>query len=53
MGSNSHHLLDLCNGLGRVQALGARSRTIQNGVASVQTHAVVEGFLSLGGALVT
>ena len=46
-------LLDLCNGQGRVQTLGAGPRAVQNGVAPVHTHAVVQSRLALGLLLVT
>lgn len=49
----SHHLLDLGDGKGRVQTLGAGPRAIENRVAPVHAHAVVQGGLALGGALVT
>jgi hypothetical protein len=49
----SHALLDLRDGLGGVEALGARSRAIENSVASVQAHAVVESLLAFCCALVT
>ena len=49
----SHALLDLSNRQGGVQALGACPRAVENGVASVQAHAVVEGVLALGLPLVT
>ena len=50
--SKSHTLLDLRNCLRGVQSLRTRPAAVQDGVASVQAHAVVEGFLSLGGAFV-
>lgn len=50
--SKGHILLDLLDRLGRVQALGTRSRAVEDGVASVQAHAVVEHLASLGVALV-
>ena len=46
-------LLDLCNCLSGIQSFRTRPATVQDGVASVQAHAVVESFLSLGGAFVT
>jgi len=49
----SHALLDLGNRQRGVQALGACPRAVENGVASVQAHAVVEGVLALGLPLVT
>lgn len=48
-----HHLLDFSNGLSGVQALGAGSRAVKNGVASVHTHAVVESGLALFSSLVS
>ena len=51
--SESHALLDLSNRQRRVQALGACPRAVENGVASVQAHAVVEGVLALGLLLIT
>lgn len=43
----SHALLDLGNSQSWVQSLGARPRAVENGVASVQAHAVVKGVLAL------
>ena len=51
--SESHTLLDLSDSQRRVQALGARSRAVEDGVASVQAHAVVERILALGRLLVS
>jgi len=51
--SESHALLDLSNGQSRVETLWTCPRAVENGVAAVQTHAVVEGVLALGGAFVT
>jgi hypothetical protein len=48
-----HALLDLGNRQRGVQSLGARPRAVENGVAAVQTHAVVEGVLALSHLLVT
>lgn len=48
-----HALLDLGDRQRGVEALGARPRAVENGVASVQAHAVVEGVLTLGLLLVT
>lgn len=45
-------LLDLGDGEAGVQALGAGARAVENGVAAVEGHAVVEGCAALGGALV-
>lgn len=49
----SHALLDLSNRQRGIQALGACPRAVENSVASVQAHAVVEGVLALGLPLVT
>jgi hypothetical protein len=49
----SHALLNLGNRQRGVQALGACPRAVENGVASVQAHTVVEGVLALGLPLVT
>ena len=46
-------LLDLRNGQSRVQPLGASPRAVENGVATVHTHAVVQRRLALGFLLVT
>jgi hypothetical protein len=51
--SESHALLDLGNRQRRVQSLGTCPRAVENGVATVQAHAVVERILSLGQLLVT
>ena len=51
--SESHALLDLGNGESRVEALGAGPAAVQNGVATVQAHAVVEAVHALGSPLVT
>lgn len=50
---SSQHLLDLGNSTSRVQTLGAGSRAVENGVATVDAHAVVQGVLTLGGLLVS
>jgi hypothetical protein len=49
----SHALLDLRNSQRGVQSLGARPRAVENGVASVQAHAVVQGVLALSLLLVS
>jgi hypothetical protein len=49
----SHALLDLSNRQGRVESLRACPRAIENSVAPVQAHAVVEGVLALGLLLVS
>jgi hypothetical protein len=51
--SKGHALLDLGNRKRRVQSLGACPRAVENSVASVQAHAVVQGVLALGLLLVT
>jgi len=48
-----HRLLNLRDSLCRVKTLWARPATVENGVTSVQTHAVVQGILALLCALVT
>ena len=48
----SHRLLDLGNRQAGVEALGARPGAVENGVAAVQAHRVVEGVLALGRLLV-
>lgn len=50
---DGQHLLDLGNCTTRVQTLGASPCAVENGVATVDAHAVVEGGLALGGLLVT
>jgi hypothetical protein len=45
-------LLNLSNRLRRVQTLRTRPAAVEDSVASVQAHAVVEGFFALGGAFV-
>ena len=47
------HLLGLGDGATGVQTLGAGPCAVENGVAAVDAHAVVESGLALGGALVT
>jgi hypothetical protein len=49
----SHALLDFGNCQCWVQSLGARPRAVENRVASVQAHTVVERILSLGLLLVS
>lgn len=51
--SEGHALLDLSNGQSRVETLWTGPRAVEDGVATVQTHAVVESILALGSALVT
>lgn len=47
-----HRLLDLRNCLARIQPLRARSRAVQDRVASVQAHAIVQHLFPLGLVLV-
>ena len=49
----SHGLLELCNGESRVETLGTCPGAVQDGVAAVQRHGVVESVLAGGGSLVT
>lgn len=49
----SHTLLDLCDCQRRVQTLGAGPTAIENGMAPVQAHAVVQGILAFSGPLVS
>lgn len=49
----SHALLDLGDGQRRVEALRARPRAVENGVATVQAHAVVQSIPALSELLVT
>jgi len=49
----SHALLDLSNRQRRVQPLGAGPAAVQDGVATVQAHAVVESVLALRRLLVS
>lgn len=51
--SESHGLLELSNGKSRVQALRTCPGAVQDGVATVQRHGVVEGVLAGGSSLVT
>ena len=51
--SKSHLLLDLSNRLAGVQPLGACASAVEDSVAAVQRHGVLEVGLALGGALVT
>jgi hypothetical protein len=46
-------LLDLGNGLSRVETLGAGTCAVEDGVAAVQAHAVLQVLLALSRALVT
>ena len=50
--TNGHLLLNLRNGLARVQTLGAGACAVENGVATVQAHGVLKVHLALKGALV-
>lgn len=49
----SHLLLDLGDRQTGVETLGACAGAVENGVAAVQAHRVVEGVLALGRLLVT
>ena len=50
--SKGHRLLNLRNRLARIQPLRARSRAVQDRVASVQAHAIVQHLFPLGLVLV-
>lgn len=50
--TKSHRLLDLLDRLAGIQPLRTRPRAVQDGVAPVQAHAVVQHLLALGRALV-
>lgn len=52
LGTKSHLLLNLGNGLARIETLGAGLCAVKDGVASVQAHVVLEVGLALGGALI-
>lgn len=45
--SKSHHLLNLRNRLPRIQPLGTSPRAIQNSMAPIQTHAIIQRRLPL------
>jgi hypothetical protein len=47
-----HHLLDLGNGFARVQALGTGPGAVEDGMATVHAHAVVQSGLALGSTFV-
>lgn len=49
----SHALLNLRNGQSGVESLGARPRAVENSVATIQTHRIVERLLALLGLLVS
>jgi hypothetical protein len=49
----SHGLLELGNGESGVETLGTCPGAVQDGVAAVEGHGVVEGVLAGGGSLVT
>jgi hypothetical protein len=49
----SHALLNLCNSQCWIQTFGACPRAVENSVASVQGHGVVQSILSFGGLLVS
>lgn len=50
--SECHALLDLGNRQCRIQSLGARAAAVEDGVASVHAHRVVQRILPLGRLLV-
>ncbi len=50
--AHGHLLLNLGNGLARVQALGTGTRAVENSVAAVQAHVVLEVGLAFALALV-
>lgn len=50
--SESHALLNLGNGERRVKTLGAGPAAVEDSVAAVQAHAVVEAVHALSGLLV-
>ena len=50
--SESHRLLDLRNRLPGIQPLRARPRAVENRMAPVQTHAVIQHLFPLGFVLV-
>lgn len=50
--SEGHLLLDLGDGAAGVEALGACARAVEDGVAAVEAHAVVERLVTLGPLLV-
>src|SRR5690606_12867369 len=47
-----HHLLDLCNGLGRIQTLRAGAGAVHDGVAAIETEGVFQRVEALAGCLV-
>jgi hypothetical protein len=51
--SESHGLLELGDGESGVETLGTCPGAVQDGVAAVEGHGVVEGVLAGGGSLVT
>ena len=51
--SESHGLLELGNGQSGVETLGTCPGAVEDGVAAVERHGVVEGVLAGGGSLVT
>jgi hypothetical protein len=48
-----HGLLELSDGESRVETLRTCPGAVQDGVAAVQGHGVVEGVLASGGSLIT
>ena len=53
LASESHILLNLLDGFCRIQTLWTSSRAVENGVASVQAHAVIQHLLPFRVALIT
>lgn len=53
LGPKGHRLLDLGNSLTGVEALRASTGAVEDSVASVEAHRVLEVCLALGGALIT
>jgi hypothetical protein len=51
--ADSKQLLRFGNGQSRIQSLGASSTTVENGVATIQAHGVVESVETFCPALIT
>jgi hypothetical protein len=47
-----HHLFDLCDRFGRVQALGTSLRAIQDGVAAIEPERILEIVEPFAGCLI-
>lgn len=47
-----HHLLDLCDGLGRVKTLGAGFRAVHNGMAAVEFEGIFKLVQTLARGLI-